>query len=150
GNQGRGLLDSQEISLATHTAFTQQWRTCYLFNTALGQDAFLKLFERTMDALLHPDYNDEEIRREVRNFGIVENAATKKLGLEEKGAVYNEMVSSFTQPQRLVSHHLSLALYGKGHPLANVAGGLPAAMGALTPDHIRKFHGDTYHLGNMG
>jgi hypothetical protein len=48
-----------------------------------------------MDALIHPHYTDEEIRREVRNFGISDNNGV--LHLEEKGSVYNEMVTSMDQ-----------------------------------------------------
>ena len=43
-----------------------------------------------MDALLYPDYSDEEIRREVRNFGVDEDPQDGSLRLEEKGTVYNE------------------------------------------------------------
>ena len=45
-------------------------------------------------------YTDEEIRREVRNFGVDEDPKTGTLSLEEKGTVYNEMVSSTDQPNR--------------------------------------------------
>ena len=44
------------------------------------------------------DYTDEEIRREVRNYGVTENPVDKTLRLEEKGTVYNEMVSSMDRP----------------------------------------------------
>jgi len=150
GNKGRSLLDFQMISLTTENAFTEQWRTSYVFNTVAGADEFYKMFEHEVDALLHPDYADEEIRREVRNFGVVEDPRTHQLSLEEKGAVYNEMVSTFTHPAERVERALQLDVYGAGHPLSNVSGGYPAAMGALTPAMIRSFHRATYHLGNMG
>ena len=57
-----------------------------------------------MNALLHPNYTDEEIRREVRNFGVTENPADKTLRLEEKGSVYNEMSSSFSRPGSRLFH----------------------------------------------
>jgi Zn-dependent M16 (insulinase) family peptidase len=150
GNKGRSLLDFQMISLTTENAFTEQWRTSYVFNTVAGADEFYKMFEHEVDALLHPDYADEEIRREVRNFGVVEDPHTHQLGLEEKGAVYNEMVSSFARPSARVEHAIHVDLYGAGHPLSNVSGGLPSAMVALTPAQIHAFHRATYHLGNMG
>ena len=34
----------------------------------------------------------------MRNFGVSENPATHELRLEEKGTVYNEMVSSMAKP----------------------------------------------------
>src|SRR5262249_59693503 len=76
GNKGRHLAGSEDMSLVASSAFTQQLRTCYDFNTAAGAEVFYQEFERYMDALLHPDYTDEEVRREVRNFGITEDPAT--------------------------------------------------------------------------
>ena len=98
GNVGRAVASLENMSLASSTAFTEQWRTSYHFHTAAGPEVFYQMFERKVDALLHPDYTDEEIRREVRNFGVTENPADKTLRLEEKGTVYNEMVSSFDRP----------------------------------------------------
>ena len=85
GNKGRDLGNQETMSLATSTAFTLQWRTCYSFYTSAGPDVFFQNFDRTMDALLYPDYSDEEIRREVRNFGIGEDPKEGSLHLEEKG-----------------------------------------------------------------
>ena len=57
----------------------------YVGKQSGSYDTTLELLDvRRMDALLHPDYTDEEIRREVRNFGITENPADHTLGLEEK------------------------------------------------------------------
>jgi Zn-dependent M16 (insulinase) family peptidase len=150
GNVGRAVASLENMSLATSTAFTEQWRTSYHFHTAAGPEVFYKLFERKMDALLHPDYTDEEIRREVRNFGVTENPADKTLRLEEKGTVYNEMVSSFDRPAYRLFRALDQALYGTAHPLSYSSGGLPAAIREMKAEDIRKFHRDNYHLGNMG
>src|SRR2546423_13262543 len=87
GNVGRAHSSLEGMSLAGSSAFTQQWRTCYHFHTAAGPEVFYKLFESQMDALLHPDYTDEEIRREVSHWGINENPSDKSLHLEEKGTV---------------------------------------------------------------
>jgi Zn-dependent M16 (insulinase) family peptidase len=150
GNKGRAVASLQDMSLAESNAFTMQWRTVYNFNTGAGAEVFYKLFERQVDALLHPDYTDEEIRREVRNFGVTENPADKTLRLEEKGSVYNEMVSSMDQPASRLFRELGVALYGKNHPLAFNSGGDPAAIRVMKPEDIRKFHKANYHLGNMG
>jgi Zn-dependent M16 (insulinase) family peptidase len=138
------------MSLASSTAFTQQWRTCYSFYTSAGLDVFYDEFERRLDALLHPDYTDEEIRREVRNFGITEHPADKTLGLEEKGSVYNEMVSSSDQPGRRLYRNASRLIYGADHPLQFDSGGSPEALRDFTPAHIRSFHAAHYFLANMG
>nr|MBA2733745.1 hypothetical protein [Acidobacteriota bacterium] len=150
GNVGRAVASLENMSLATSTAFTEQWRTSYHFHTAAGPEVFYQLFERKVDAMIHPDYTDEEIRREVRNFGVTENPADKTLRLEEKGTVYNEMVSSFDRPANRLYRALDHALYGAAHPLAYSSGGLPAAIREMKAEDIRKFHRDNYRLGNMG
>jgi Zn-dependent M16 (insulinase) family peptidase len=150
GNKGRTVASLEAMSLADSTAFTQPWRTVYQFNTSAGPEVFYTLLDRKLDALLHPDYTDEEIRREVRNFGVTENSGDHSLRVEEKGTVYNEMTSSSNQPMRRIFLTLSSAIYGKNHPLAYNSGGDPAALRKLQPADIRRFHADTYKLGNMG
>jgi Zn-dependent M16 (insulinase) family peptidase len=150
GNVGRSHSGLESMSLAGSTAFTMQWRTVYQLHTAAGADVFYKLFESETDSLLHPDYTDEEIRREVSHWGVIENPADKSLRLEEKGTVYQEMTSSFERPIRRVFRSAYVMLYGNDHPLALSAGGWPAAIREMKPEHIRRFHSDNYHLGNMG
>ncbi|MDQ3744703.1 MAG: hypothetical protein M3444_10005, partial [Acidobacteriota bacterium] len=150
GNVGRAHSGLEGMSLAVSTAFTQQWRTCYQFDTAAGPDVFYKLFESQMNALLHPDYTDEEIRREVSHWGVSENPADKSLRLEEKGTVYQEMRTSFDRPVSLLFRAENQMLYGAEHPLALSAGGWPAAIREMKAEDIRKFHSDNYHLANMG
>ena len=94
GNRGRKLASFEAMALAESSAFTEQYRTCYDFHTVAGHDVFWPVFEDQLDAALSPDYTDEEIRREVRNFGV-DRADNGTLRLEEKGTVYNEMVRHF-------------------------------------------------------
>jgi Zn-dependent M16 (insulinase) family peptidase len=150
GTKGLAVATHEPMSLASSTAFTTQWRTCYSFYTSAGVPVFYDEFERRMDALLHPDYSDEEIRREVRNFGVTENPADRSLGLEEKGSVYNEMVSSTDQPARRLRSAAITDVYGAGHPLQFNSGGSPEALRRLTPADIRSFHDAHYFLANMG
>ncbi len=150
GNVGRAHSGLESMSLAGSTAFTMQWRTVYQLHTAAGAEVFYKLFESETDSLLHPDYTDEEIRREVSHWGVNENPADKSLRLEEKGTVYQEMTSSFERPVRRLFRSAYAMVYGKDHPLALSAGGWPAAIREMKPEHIRRFHADNYHLGNMG
>ena len=86
GSRGRYLGSLQTMTLSESNAFTQQWRTCYNFNTGGGSEAYYRMLRAELDALLHPDYTDEEIRREVRNFGVAEGP-DGSLRLEEKGTV---------------------------------------------------------------
>jgi Zn-dependent M16 (insulinase) family peptidase len=150
GNMGRAVANLEGMSLATSSAFTQQWRTCYDFYTAAGAEVFFDQFARRMDALLHPDYSDEEIRREVRNFGVSPVPGQSTLRLEEKGTVYNEMVSSMDQPGSRLYRAIGVDVYGPEHPMAFNSGGLPEALRVLQPADIRKFHAANYHLANMG
>ena len=78
GNRGRRVAAMETMSLAGSNAFTQQWRTCYHFNTGAGADVFYQQLDARLDALLHPDYTDEEIRREVRNFGVTMRSNVRK------------------------------------------------------------------------
>lgn len=150
GNVGRAMSSLEGMSLAGSSAFTMQWRTAYHMHTAAGPEVFYKLFERQADALLHPDYSDEEIRREVSHWGVNENPADKSLRLEEKGTVYQEMVSSYDRPVFRLFRSINAMVYGKDHPLAMSAGGWPAAIREMEPRHIRDFHRENYRLGNIG
>jgi Zn-dependent M16 (insulinase) family peptidase len=149
GNVGRGLAESEQMSLTQSSAYTMQWRTCYMFNTPAGAAVFFEQFRRQLDALLHPDYTDEEIRREVRNFGISINLKKNQLSLEEKGTVYNEMVSSSDRAIDRLFRQIQLDDYGPRHPLAYNSGGEPSGIRELVPADIRKFHDEHYFLGNM-
>jgi Zn-dependent M16 (insulinase) family peptidase len=150
GNKGRTHSGLEGMSLADSNAFTQQWRTCYHFHTAAGSEVFYKLFESQMDALLHPDYTDEEIRREVSHWGVGDNPADGKLRLEEKGTVYQEMVTTYDRPISLLFRAENQMLYGADHPLALSSGGWPSSIRTMKAEDIRKFHADNYHLANMG
>ena len=137
------------MSLVDASAFTQHWRTSYHFNTAAGMDVFFDLFAEQQRAMLHPDYTDEEIRREVRNFGVTKNA-DGTLRLEEKGTVYNEMVSSRPTARWQALRAQSQRVYGKNHPLRYNPGGEPSGIRTMTPEDIRNFHARHHHLANMG
>ena len=150
GNLGRAFAASQSMTLTEATAFTMQWRTCYSFNTKAGLPVFYDEFKLALEAFLHPDYTDEEIRREVRNFGVSENPASHQLRLEEKGTVYNEMVSSMNNPAWALFRQFGIDLYGPNHPLAYNAGGDPSGIRELLPADIRRFHDRHYFLANMG
>ena len=149
GNKGRALGSSETMLLAESSAFTNQWRTAYHFHTVAAHDVFWPVFRGQLDALLNPDYSDEEIRREVRNFGI-EAAADGKRHLEEKGTVYQEMVRTYEQAAVIAYDELGRLIWGAGHPLALSSGGTPAALRTLTAVDIRSFHDANYHLANMG
>ena len=148
GNVGRAVAAKENMSLVQSTAFTMQLRTCYPFSTSAGVDTFFDHFERSTNALLHPDYTDEEIRREVRNFGV-KPKADGTLELEEKGTIYAEMVSSSSQPGYRTYRAMGRLLFGPEHPLSFDSGGDPKYIREMRPEHIRRFHKANYYLGNM-
>jgi Zn-dependent M16 (insulinase) family peptidase len=149
GTVGRAFAGLDTMWLSGSSAFTQQWRTSYHFNTTAGKDVFFDLLAAELNALLHPNYTDEEIRREVRSFGVTENA-DGTLRLEEKGSVYNEMTSSSANRYRVLFRSIGHLVYGPEHPLAYNSGGEPSGIRTMQPEDIRKFHAATHYLANMG
>jgi Zn-dependent M16 (insulinase) family peptidase len=148
GNKGRNINVREQMSLTQSNASTYQTFTNYQFNTAGGAEAFYGLFGEYMDVLLHPDYTEEEVRREVRNWGVTENP-DKTLRLEEKGSVYNEMSSTMNNPDARLGDAAARMVYGAAHPLSFNAGGSPEGIRKLTADDIKRYHDANYHLGNM-
>jgi Zn-dependent M16 (insulinase) family peptidase len=150
GNRGRYVSALEDVSLGSSSAYTGQLRTCYHFNTVAGEETFRNLFEAKLMAFLHPDFTDEEIRREVCHVGVETDPTTGKLFLEEKGTVYTEMVSSFEKPWYYHSSAMWDLVYGDDHPVSNISGGSPAGLRSLTPGDLRQFHSNTHRLDNMG
>jgi len=149
GTTGRSFAGLDTMWLSGSTAFTQQWRTSYHFNTQAGKDVFFDLFAAQLNALLHPNYTDEEIRREVRSFGVTQNS-DGTLRLEERGSVYNEMTSSSANRYRVLFRAAGNLVYGTHHPLAYNSGGEPSGIRTMKPEDIRNFHAANYYLANMG
>jgi Zn-dependent M16 (insulinase) family peptidase len=150
GTVGRYVASLEEMSLGESSAFTEQVRTCYHFRATAGTATFFDLFEAKLNAMLHPNYSDEEIRREVCNTGVKIDQTTGKPALEEKGTVYNEMVSSYEKPYGNLYQKLGEMIFGKGHPMSLSAGGVPEAIRKMTPTDLRNFQESTHHLNNMG
>lgn len=150
GSRGRALAAAEEMRLVESTAFTAAGEVCYALNCAAGQATFLAALGQTLEALLFPDYSDDEIRREVCWLGVVTDPATGTLRLDEKGTVYTEMVAA-CEKRWVVFHDVDRALHGPGHPLAWRTGGTPEAIRTLGPEQVRRFHAAHYHLSpNLG
>src|SRR5262249_16993755 len=111
GNRGPKLGSAEAMALAGAAAFAEQQRAGYDFPTVARHEVFWPVFEGQLDALLNPDYTDEEIRREVRNFGV-DRAASGELRLEEKGSVYNEMVRTYESGGAVLWRLLGQLTYG--------------------------------------
>ncbi|MCK4372866.1 MAG: hypothetical protein KAW61_06945, partial [candidate division Zixibacteria bacterium] len=150
GNRGRYVAVLEDMSLANSTAYTAQTRTCYHFNTSAGEDTFYDIFEAKLYALRHPDFTDEEIRREVCHIGVNVDQQDGTLSIDEKGTVYTEMVSGFEKPWYYYGGEMNRLVYGKNHPLSYISGGDPDVMREMAPPDMQRFHKETHHLSNMG
>ncbi|RKX26421.1 MAG: hypothetical protein DRP45_03560 [Candidatus Zixiibacteriota bacterium] len=150
GNRGRYVSALEDMALGNSSAYTTQQWTVYHFNTTAGEDTFYELFEAKLAALLNPNFEDEEILREVCHIGVNVDQETGELSLDEKGTVYTEMVSAFEQPYYSTWGQVYKMIYGKEHPLGYTSGGNPDVMRAMVPDDMWKFHKDFYRLSNMG
>lgn len=150
GARGKLLAIGQDMSLVESTAYTSQSDVVYAWNCAAGRDTFFRSVDAYLEALLLPDYTDEEVRREVCHLGVGRDQATGALELEEKGTIYNEMVSSY-EKRWVVWNRFKSRLWGGGHPLAMSSGGDPEFVRRMEPDHIHAFHRAHYTLSaNVG
>ncbi|MDD4053013.1 MAG: hypothetical protein PHR28_14090, partial [candidate division Zixibacteria bacterium] len=150
GNKGRFVASQENMSLGKSTAYTSTDYTAYPFSSEGGNDIFYTLFGSQMDALLHPDFSDEEIRREVCHIGVETDPENGSLRLDEKGTVYTEMVSAFEKFWYPLERTMSVMTYGENHPLAKVTGGDPAGLRQMQPSDMRAFLARYYRLDNMG
>ncbi|HEY2941637.1 MAG TPA: hypothetical protein VGN09_04310 [Vicinamibacteria bacterium] len=146
GRMGKLLGTLQQMRLVTGSAGTHQDVTMYQIRTPIGRDGFYEMLEHYLETLVRPDFTDEEVRREVANLEVVQ-AEEGRLGLAERGTVYNEMVAAMAQPGAKVWWQLVKSVFGEPHPLSFVAGGLPEGLRALGPEEIRRFHAAHYRLG---
>ncbi|MFH1724819.1 MAG: hypothetical protein ABII00_09380 [Elusimicrobiota bacterium] len=148
GKTGIYLNSLFSMSLADHTAATYADVTNYQFHTAADKETFYRLLHQFFKALIRPDYTDEEIRREVANLGVVEDPKSGLLRPEEKGTVYNEMVSTMEKSDSVNWYQMTPLIFGKDNPMARNQGGLPSAIREMTPRDIRRFHRIRYHFGS--
>jgi Zn-dependent M16 (insulinase) family peptidase len=146
GTKGKMLSLEQDMSLVDSTAWTAQTDVCYSWSCAAGKDTFYRSVEQYLDALLCPDFSDEEIRREVCHIGPVTDEKTGEISVDEKGTIYQEMVSTY-EKRWIVWNEMAKRLWGAGHPLSWSSGGEPAAVRTMEPRHVREFHAAHYQLG---
>jgi Zn-dependent M16 (insulinase) family peptidase len=151
GKKGKLFSLMLDMSMGSNSASTYRDKTIYHFYTAGGRQSFLELTYRLLDTLLHPDFTDEEIRREVAHLAVSENEATGELRLEERGTVYTEMISSFEKSGTVIWSEIRKQIYGADHPLGMESGGEPSAIRTTEPFHIHEFFDRCYVPGeSMG
>ncbi len=148
GIKGRLYALGLDMSLGSNSAGTWRDKTLYHFHTAGGEESFSENLFHMLDTLIDPDFTDEEVRREVAHLSVVEDEATGRLSLEEKGTVYLEMISSFEKPGSVIWSEIRRRIYGPNHPLGMESGGRPDAIREMTPENIREFHRRRYRPGS--
>jgi len=149
GTKGQYVASLEDMWLGRSTAYTSQIYTAYFFSSPGGNDVFYDLLKAKLDALVNPNYSDEEIRREVCNVGVSVDPGGK-LYLEEKGTVYTEMVSYYEGYWYHLNTALKSMMYGPNNPLANISGGNPDSIRMMIPADLRTFHDEDYRPDNMG
>ncbi|MBI5623336.1 MAG: hypothetical protein HY924_06120 [Elusimicrobia bacterium] len=147
GAKGKRFNMLVSMGLGEYTAGTYADLTGYMLNTAAGMEDFYRLLEACLDTLLHPDFTDEEVRREIYNPEVQASGAGGKLSIEEKGTVYNEMVSGMEKTDLAGWFELSRLAFGPGHPLGRNFAGAPDAMRTVNAAEARAFHARHYRLG---
>lgn len=148
GKVGKYLNSLMSMSLAEHTAGTHTELTNYQAYTAADKATFYRLLEKYLEALIRPDYSDEEIRREVANLEVLKDRKSGRLRLEEKGTVYTEMVSTSEKADYVNWYQLTPLLFGEDNPMSRDSGGWPTGIRKLKPGDIRRFHAANYHFGS--
>ncbi|MFC1522928.1 hypothetical protein ACFL6Y_11025, partial [Elusimicrobiota bacterium] len=146
GLKGKYFNSLLDMRMGDHTAGTHADITNYQISAALGKEEFYDLLEVYIGSLINPDFTDEEIMREVANLGVYEDD-NGVLHLEEKGSVYTEMVSSMEKDGSVNWNQLRKMMFGEDHPFGLNSGGDPSAMWGYSPQDIRRFHDENYHLG---
>eukprot|EP00906_Rhabdomonas_costata_P008816 RCo012518 len=150
GSKGSIVSAMEATLLSDSSAFTEQTMTAYHWCVPTGWPSFLCLFRAKLDALLRPNFSEQEAHREVCHMGVTTDEDSGKLQLEEKGTVYNEMVSYYDQPSALMLLALHRKLFGANHAWSLASGGTPDGIRQLTYEEIRKFHSTWYTLNRMG
>jgi len=148
GDRGRKLGSFEAMALAESSAFTAQWRTAYQLPHHRRERRDLAGVREQLDALLNPDYTDEEIRREVRNFGV-DKGDDGKLHSRRRAPSTTRWCARYEAPETGLWREANRLVYGATHPLALDSGGYPPAIRTMTPKDIRAFHDSAYHLANM-
>ncbi|OGR11965.1 MAG: peptidase M16 [Desulfobacula sp. GWF2_41_7] len=133
-------------SLSTFmNAFTSSDWTMYPFSTQNKKDYF-NLMNVYLDAAFFPKLDELSFKQEGHRLEVVETE-NKKIELEYKGVVYNEMKGAMSSPSQVLGRSLLSALY-PDTTYRNNSGGEPSDIPALKHQDLKKFHAKYYHPSN--
>lgn len=147
GAKGKYMSLAMDMLLGENTAATYQHLVAYHYNCSGGKEAFFSLLGPYLDTIINPDFSDEEIRREVCHIGVFEDPETGQLSIDEKGTIYNEMVSSFEKRGFRIWQEIRKTIYGPHHPMGYSSGGVPKDIRTMTAEDINTFHQFHYRFG---
>ncbi len=133
-------------SLSTFmNAFTSSDWTMYPFSTQNKKDYF-NLMNVYLDAAFFPNIDELSFKQEGHRLDILETE-DKKIELEYKGVVYNEMKGAMSSPSQVLGRSLLSALYPDTTYRHN-SGGEPSEIPALKYRDLKNFHAGYYHPSN--
>ncbi|NOX35382.1 MAG: peptidase M16 [Deltaproteobacteria bacterium] len=133
-------------SLSTFmNAFTASDWTMYPFSTQNPKD-YYNLMNVYLDAAFFPRIDELSFKQEGHRLEI-SKTDDKKMKLEYKGVVYNEMKGAMSSPGQVMGRALLLALY-PDTTYRNNSGGEPSEIPGLTWKNLKDFHARYYHPSN--
>jgi hypothetical protein len=133
-------------SLSTFmNAFTASDWTMYPFSTQNKKDYF-NLMNVYLDAAFFPKIDELSFKQEGHRLDLLETK-NKKIELEYKGVVYNEMKGAMSSPSQVLGRSLLSALY-PDTTYRNNSGGEPSEIPGLKYQDLKNFHATYYHPSN--
>ncbi|MDA8133378.1 MAG: insulinase family protein [Desulfobacteraceae bacterium] len=133
-------------SLSTFmNAFTASDWTMYPFSTQNKKDYF-NLMNVYLDAAFFPKIDELSFKQEGHRLDLLETN-DKKIELEYKGVVYNEMKGAMSSPSQVLGRSLLSALY-PDTTYRNNSGGEPSEIPGLKYQDLKNFHATYYHPSN--
>lgn len=145
GTKGRYVRLLNEMRLSESTAATTDDFNLYSFSSGTGITGFFEQFHAWLEALYKPDFTNLEAEREFYHFGVSSDVTTTRKFLVEKGSVYDEMLTG--QGRYKYYFELNKRIFGNSNPFGFYNGGVPEEMRQVTPNDIRRFYAEHYHLG---
>ncbi|KAH6972549.1 Metalloenzyme, LuxS/M16 peptidase-like protein [Ilyonectria destructans] len=114
-------------------------RTVYT-QRSVGWEAFVQIFTVHLQSILKPSITEGRFATEVFHVNGEGNDA---------GVVYSAVQARQTRSRNIMEMKARRLLYPDNVGFRYDVTGVPEAVRALTPERIREFHQNMYHLGNL-
>lgn len=144
-NTSNLYFDMQGRNLETFmNAMTSLQSTKYPFST-IDKQGFFNLLDVYTDSVFFPKLDKNSFLREGWRLEINDEEGKENVGYT--GVVLNEMLGTFSSPDRVLYSSLMNDLY-KGTRYGNNSGGYPLAIPDLSYEEFLAFHKQNYHPSN--